>query len=653
MNTKLSIFEASERLGRSARHVQRLCNKGKLPGAIQIDGEWQIPPTAHPKLRGCQTPADIDLTDVPKDKLDEALRRRGLLDECERFCGAAVRNNICKLTAMTKFCDERDIPLRTMQRWQRAFKERGMPGLIDKRGGLTGSESITPAAFEAFKSMYLTQQKLSVKTCLQNVLYVAQTQKTGWVIPSLRTMQRLAVEKIPEPVLILHREGLAAYEARCAPYILIDPNSVEPGAVWVGDHHKFDCWIWHRGNWLRPWITAWEDYRSRKIMGRHISVAPNSTTILLAMRRGIEQFGPPESVKIDNGRDYDSQLFTGKTKKQRRKRIRLTPDECSSVTGIYARLGIGVSFAIPYNAKAKKIERWFATVCSQFTKTIPTYCGPDTGRRPEDVFEYMKTDKAKREALTLETFTAAVDQYIAIYNASAHTGRGMDGQTPDAVFAQRTSRRVVDSDVLDLLMQVWSPVLTVGRNGIIVNGFCYGQFNSTLHEYFGKPVRAAYDPDDMKRVNVYDANTYRLITIAENPELMAQYGPVGEESLREAMAQKSRNLKIVKRYPRAAKVSAMSIMDLTLAASQAMTIETPEQLPANVKPVRTPLDGQAKEYLRQRNQQAVRKAAGGESMTRLPDLEMDLAMPSKTNYTDELMVMDLLDNKEPRDDIDL
>jgi hypothetical protein len=652
MTQMLSITEASKLLGKNAGHVRRLCAKGRLPGAIQDGGQWLIPPTAHAKLRGYVAADSVDLSDVPKDKLDEATRRRGLIDECERFCGVAVRNNICKLTALTSFCNDRGIPLRTMQRWQAAFKERGMPGLIDKRGGLTCGEIITPAAFEAFKTMYLTEQRLSVKTCLQNILYISQSTKAGWTIPSLRTMQRLAIEKIPKPVLILHREGLSAYDAKCAPHIIIDQTSVEPGAVWVGDHHEFDCWIWHRGEWCRPWITAWEDYRSRKIVGRHISVAPNSTTILLAMRRGVEQFGPPESVKIDNGKDYDSQQFTGETKKQRqrRKRIQLTPDEQANLTGIYAMLNIGVSFAIPYNAKAKKIERWFDTLDCQFTKTIPTYCGKDTARKPEELADYLKTDKAKSEAFTLETFTAAVDRYIAIYNASAHTGAGMNNQTPDEVFSQRTSRRVVDEDTIELLMQVWSPALTVGKNGVKFKGFWYGQYNQTLQQHFGKPVRVSYNPDDVTRINVYDM-TYQRITIAEQATLI-QYGPVGEEAVRDAMANKSRSLRIVKQSRSAHRVSAMSLTDLTLSAMAENTNhETHEQHEPCMKPVRTPLDGQAKEHLRQRNQIAVRKAAGAENMTRLPDLEMDLAAPQRTDYAS--MEMDLLDNIQPRNNVRL
>jgi hypothetical protein len=632
MNQTIDISTAAKLLGMNAGHLRRLCIAGKYTGAARTSQGWQIPISADSRLSGVKSPGQLsletDLTDVPKHKRDEAIRRRGIIEQAEQFCGHAVRNNICRISAMQRFSTDTGIPVRTLQRWMSSFRERGIAGLIDSRGGQSLGDVITPEAWSEFLSMYLTPQRLSVKTCLNNILYVAKTHKKNWTIPSLRTIQQYVNDKIPVPVLVLHREGQTAYDAKCAPYLMVDQNSVNPGQVWVGDHHQFDCWIRHRGDWLRPWITAWEDYRSRKIVGWHISTAPNSTTILRAMRHGIDLVGPPESVKIDNGKDYDSQTFTGQTKAQRRKSI-ISDDECKIVRGLYALMGIAVSFAIPYNARAKKIERWFATLADQFTKTIPTYCGPDTGRRPEDLFDYMKTDKAIAEALTLETFTAAAERYIANYNASVHTGEGMDGQTPDAVFASRTSRRVIDTSTLDLMARVWSPPLTVGKNGVKFKGFYYGQYNNDLMNRFGRQVLLGYDPDDIGTMDVFDDVTYKYITTVQQAQLMA-YGKVSDEDLRDAMAKRSRSVRLVKQARPAARVAAMNLTDLVLESKadrlQADDIQAPgvsAGMVCNVKPVKTPLDGQAKEYLKQRNRQQIRKAAGAETMTTAPRLDFD------------------------------
>ena len=57
-----------------------------------------------------------------------------------------------------------------------------------------------------------------------------------------------------------------------------------------------------RGQRCRPWLTAWQDVRSRKIVAWAIySHAPNSDPILSTFRQAVLQQGAPVSVIIDNG----------------------------------------------------------------------------------------------------------------------------------------------------------------------------------------------------------------------------------------------------------------------------------------------------------------------------------------------------------------
>ena len=67
------------------------------------------------------------------------------------------------------------------------------------------------------------------------------------------------------------------------------------------------------------------------------------------MKRAIEVYGPPDAVKIDNGKDYDSQMFTGTTKAARhaltrRKVLKAGYIDEPAIAGIYAMLDISVSF---------------------------------------------------------------------------------------------------------------------------------------------------------------------------------------------------------------------------------------------------------------------------------------------------------------------
>lgn len=623
---------AAQKLGLSERDVCRKCREGIYPGACKIAGRWKISPDADPKLAELKGPQDLlePLQNIPVKKRDEAIRRLGIIQDFERFYGVVWRQEkMSKKEAVNLYAASHEVARRSLWRWFARYRNEGLLGLVDNRGGgkFIG-QMINPEAFELFKSMYLSQRQLSVKVCWQNITFINKDERKGWKVPPLHFMYRYVKNQIPLAVQVLHREGLRAYEAKCAPYIEIDPDSVAPGQVWVGDHSQFNCWIRHRNKWVRPWITVWEDMGSRMIVGFNISTSPNQTTILLAMKRGIEVYCPPDSVKIDNGRDYDSEAWTGTTK-AKRKVLRAGYIDEKMVAGIYAMMDVGVSFAIPYNAKAKRIERLFATVDSQFTATIETYCGKDAPRKPEDLNKKLNDPRIIANALDLEQLAGLFGQYAEVYNNSAHTGKGMDGRSPVEVLATRRSRRVMAEGVLDLLLRIWSGELTVGKNGVRFKKMWYGQFNAELLIRQGKKIRAAYDPDDLRRLYIYDAATLKLITIAEQNQLIQYGSPVSEENFREAMQQKSRALKITRQFCNSQLIANTDLTSLTIKAMQEGQKKPAEKLQEQptLRPVRTPLNGQVAEHKRQEILKEVKKAAGAESVEKVLDFDFSLLKP--------------------------
>ncbi|KKL60609.1 hypothetical protein LCGC14_2203590, partial [marine sediment metagenome] len=387
--TTVNIKKAAHLLDMTERHVCRLCISGELIGAFKHGRSWHIPISAHPKLSGVKSPddlsAELDMLDIPANKREAGLKRLGLIREFEDYAARMVQGGKNRTESKQLFCSSHKIGVRSLSRWLTRYRDQGLIGLVDTRGGCAFiSQMISPEAFETFKAMYLTPQQLTIKTCWQNISFINTDQLKGWTIPTYATMVRHVSRQIPLTASVLHREGLAAYEAKCAPYIESDPDSVQPGQIWIGDHHQYNCFIRHRGKWIRPWITGWEDMRSRMVTGWYITASPNQTTILQAMRRGIEKLGPPDSVKIDNGKDYDSQMWTGTTK-QRRRALKAGYIDERAVAGIYAMMDIGISFSRPYHPQSKAIERLFDTMDVQFIKTIETYTGKGTDRKPEDL----------------------------------------------------------------------------------------------------------------------------------------------------------------------------------------------------------------------------------------------------------------------------
>lgn len=587
----IDVKTAAKRIGYDRTHMWRLCSSGKLPGCVRKGKSWLIPITAHPLLADIDTPeklsAAADLTQVNQIKKDQAITKLGHIQQFEKFAREFLATSGGRSAAITAYCHQQGLAERTLRRWMAQFRAGGLPALIDARGEKPGESIISPQAWQAFCGFYLTQQRLSVKICLQMLIHYNQTEQQNWTIPTLRTLQRYVQQQIPKAVAVLHREGQAAYDAACAPYLQTDLAAIEPGSVWVGDHHQFNCFVRHKGRLIRPWITAWEDMASRTIMGWFITDSPNSTTIMRAYKMGIERFGPPASVKIDNGRDYDSQMWTGITKAKKRELKKNYIDE-PLFAGLYAMTDTTVSFSIPYHPQSKCIERFFDTLDRQFTRTQQSYCGKTTQEKPDDLVAYLKTERAQRELPSLEEFASQANRWIdEVYNKTPHTGREMNDRAPLEVLHTRTTRRAIDLNVLPLLLRVWSPPLTVGKNGIQINKLWYGQFDETLFLKQGSTVRAAYDPDDVSQVWIYDAKTLRFICQARQAQL-TQYGPVAEESVREAHAAKARCKKLAKNFAKNKMVADSQITDLAIAAQAAAAkdINLTDSL-ATIKPVIT------------------------------------------------------------------
>jgi len=383
----IDVKEAAGRSGLSVRRINQMIRGGQVI-ARRMRGKNYIDQRCDKRFLGVKTAGQVsgvdELQSVAAHKREAALKRLGWIKEAEKFAAAQERAGATRTVALKMFCElHAEFGKRSLDRWLQNYRDRGLMGLVDSRGGGAEYESISPEAWRQFEALYLDREvKKTIKLCWQMVNQLSRAEGHNWQIPSLRVMHNLVERDIPMPVRVLHREGHTAYEAKCAPYVLIDYESVEPGSIWVGDHHQFNFWIRHRHKWIRPWLTAWQDFRSRRLVGWDINASPNQTTILLAAKRAMERYGPPEAVKIDNGKDYDSEMWTGMTKRQRRVLNKGYLDE-KLIAGIYAMLDILASFAIPYNAKGKNIERTFDTIDLQFSKTIPTYCGKDVSRRPE------------------------------------------------------------------------------------------------------------------------------------------------------------------------------------------------------------------------------------------------------------------------------
>lgn len=451
---------------------------------------------------------------------------------------------------------------RALQRYRRRL---GRDGNVDRRGRRPDAASAPadPAAWELFKSLWLAPQRRTVALCWDIVRIEAQ--RHGWDWPALRTIQGRVRAELPPFYADYYRVGPQAWARRHAQRIERDLSAVRANERWVGDHARLDFLALADDRPIRPWLTAFQDQRSRLITGWQITAGPDSDTIIHAFRHGVLAHGAPLEVTLDNGRDYRAAGFSG----GKARRVDDTKHKCLSVLG---RLDVTVRWCLPYEPGSKCIESWFATLHERFDKLYDSYCGRDPQHRPEDLYERLRAGGV--DLPTLDQVRADFAHYLEAFHRRPHSGDGMDGLCPADAFAQcdPIPRRTAPREILDELLKRTIKV-TVGRRGVRHNGVYYGQAEPRLWPLRGQEVLIAVDPDQAEFVDVRDL-AGRPICRAYEQRLRG----VDPADIREARRRQKRARQLVKKIGPAYRDAAREVVDLALDAQVAQA----EQLRAVV-----------------------------------------------------------------------
>ncbi len=297
------------------------------------------------------------------------------------------------------------------------------------------------------------------------------------------------------------------------PHLKIDYTVLEPGEQYVIDHTRCDFWAREGDVQFRPWLTSMIDARSRRIVGWHLARTPHQDGIVASLRMAFRDCAVPARLHMDNGRDFLSELLTGRTKREAlRLRKELGPQwkrivqnqQTTHWCGILAELGIELVTAIPHSPWSKGlIERWFGTFADQCCKGFAAYCGHDTQSKPE----YVEEIRAERDDVpTLDQAREQVGRWIDLYDRTPHSG--IDGAKPLEVWNTAERLRRASDEALVMLLQSRG-VYRVGKNGVSfrVSGrtFTYGSSSAALRRYAGRDVFIILDPEDASYCMAYTA----------------------------------------------------------------------------------------------------------------------------------------------------
>jgi transposase InsO family protein len=451
------------------------------------------------------------------------------------IAGVAVRS---MNSLVSYLADQHHVSARTLWNWYGQYRKLGYAGLVDQVRSDKGKSRFLKAhpAVRAFIENKYLGERLSIR-----LVYQALLRDLRNLQPDCTRPVRSYLQQLPKPLLILSREGERQFQERCEPYLLTDFESLVPNQIWVSDHGQHDVWVRNdlfsgvsTNAAVRPWLTAMIDMRSRKIVGTAWSATPSSHTISSALRVGIADFGIPQILYVDNGKDYEK---VG--------RIDFSP-ECS---GVLVRLGIQPQYCLPRHPQSKLIESWFGTVRKRFDCLWPSYCGSGPKDRPEQCMAALKEHQAflkgkrKNSPLPLaREFIATARQWITEYNSQhPHGGRGMRGRTPDEVFNELLlpgQKRLIESpDVLYALF--WDRQRRkVSEGGCVqLYGERYepadGESLAKLFLEIERDVLVACDPANLGEAIALDLDG-RFLGRLRAQKLITR-GPVSHEDIRASM----------------------------------------------------------------------------------------------------------------------
>ncbi len=418
-----------------------------------------------------------------------------------------------------------DISPDILYRKYKAYRENDFEGMVDKRGGWNkGRCSINDTVFGIFTSYYLTQNKLKVNHCYTKTIAVCKEHYPELVdgIPSSRTFRR-QVEKIPHAVAAYGRYGNKAFMDKYLEYAERRLEDCKCNDIWIADNHTLDFFsISDDGEVHRASITTFQEAKSGIITACELCDHPNSDTTRLALRSAcLQGYGLPLSVYFDNGSEFLAGDVAGRG---HRKKTNWQKTEIP--VQILELLGIRMINALPRNARAKPIERFFNTFKEHYSKSVESYCGGTPSERPEECKKLVKEGKLITDAELREMLPIFIKGHNSeLYGGKEKQYKGMKriDVWNEAVRSGNIEFRSTDAANLTLLMRRTTKVQKIKRNGVFIEWagrkLWYNDENTVFH--IDKEVYVRFDPADLNEVQVYEKDTDKFLYTYKSAEYLS------------------------------------------------------------------------------------------------------------------------------------
>ena len=537
--TRLTVKETAELKGCSEQYIRNLIANGKLEASEEINPsnrqkQYMIDLTALPAALQKRYYARLK-TESPLPALIEGPKQQKPFDQYtagEReqitFWTGIIEEWLQHRQGFDRMTDadplfvatlklrykELDISADTLYRRYAAYKSGDLDGLIDKRGGWNkGQSSIPESVWNYFLYAYLDDRQLPVSQC-----YALCQQWTREYIPELaaaipseQTFRRRAA-KIEKAVVTMGRQGAKKFDDRCAPFIVRLYDELQANDYWVADNHTLDIMSKTDDTETvhRLYLTGFLDARSGVMVGWNLTDNPCSQSTILALRHGINRFGIPHNIYVDNGMEFLTHDVGG-----RGHRTRKSQSLIENPPPIFKRLGINMTNAIVRNAKAKPIERTFGSLKGTISRCFATFTGGNILEKPESLKYTLKKGNVPLDSRLREIIEDMLD---GIYNVGAYGGAIKDDHGKSRIDVwnesiQEAGQRMAAPEDLNLMLMRSTRIQKVRRNGVYITicGEKLDYWDADTWELQGQDVYVRYDPADLATVRLYDAETDQYI----------------------------------------------------------------------------------------------------------------------------------------------
>ena len=386
------------------------------------------------------------------------------------------------------------LSVRTLRRWAKALNTQGPASLNAKYGNRKGTGRIEsdPDLAQFIIAMLVGHPHVGAKHVLRGLRVRYEADQ----VPPYRTVQRfIANWKRDNAQALAAVSNPDAYKGK---YLAAIGNAAEAikrlNQCWELDSTLADLMLADG----RYNLVGVIDVYSRRVK-LLVSKTSKSSAVAALLRRAILDWGVPEQILTDNGKDYTSR----------------------HISRVAAALEIDHKTAPPFSPEKKPhIERALGSFSHGILELAPGFIGHNVAERKDIEARRSFAERfGKSGKITLQMsadeLQAFADKWAEdIYAKDRHSSLG---RSPfEAANEWRGPiRRIEDERALDVLLAEapsgdgWR---TVGKKGISVEGAIF--IHEELGPLVGDKVQVRFDPTDLGRVYVFDSKgTYLCVAV--------------------------------------------------------------------------------------------------------------------------------------------